>query len=127
MLVKLKLILKLANLAFQFGLSTSQTSRYLTTWVHFLYRQLKEVDWMPAIEQVFDTLQSGFKEKFPKAYAIIDGSEVIIETPSDLHMQSSTWSQYKHHNTIKFWLPALQMERYALFHLCMLDPYQMLS
>ena len=29
-------------------------------------------------------------------------SEVFIETPSDLHMQSSTWSAYKHHNTVKF-------------------------
>lgn len=27
---------------------------------------------------------------------------MFIETPSDLHMQSSTWSQYKQHNTIKF-------------------------
>ncbi len=35
-------------------------------------------------------------------YAIIDGSEVFLETPSDLAMQSSTWSQYKHHNTVKF-------------------------
>ena len=35
-------------------------------------------------------------------YAIIDGSEMFIETPSDLVMQSSTWSQYKHHNTVKF-------------------------
>ena len=25
-----------------------------------------------------------------------------METPSDLWMQSSTWSQYKHHNTAKF-------------------------
>jgi len=25
-----------------------------------------------------------------------------METPSDLHMQSSTWSSYKHHNTMKF-------------------------
>ena len=25
-----------------------------------------------------------------------------METPSDLHMQSSTWSNYKHHNTAKF-------------------------
>ena len=33
---------------------------------------------------------------------IIDGTEVFIETPSDLHLQSSTWSQYKHHNTVKF-------------------------
>ena len=57
---------------------------------------------MPAVDQVFETLPSAFKEKFPKTYAIIDGSEVFIETPSDLHMQSSTWSQYKHHNTIKF-------------------------
>ena len=35
-------------------------------------------------------------------YTIIDGSEIFIETPSDLHMQSLTWSQYKHHNTAKF-------------------------
>ena len=27
---------------------------------------------------------------------------MFIETPSDLHLQSSTWSQYKHHNTVKF-------------------------
>ena len=33
---------------------------------------------------------------------VIDGSEVFIETPSDLAMQTSTWSQYKHHNTVKF-------------------------
>lgn len=101
-LVKLRLNLKLTDLAFRFGLSASQTSRYLTTWICFLYRQLKEIDWMPAVDQVFETLPSAFKEKFPKTYAIIDGSEVFIETPSDLHMQSSTWSQYKHHNTVKF-------------------------
>ena len=29
-------------------------------------------------------------------------SEIFMETPSDLHMQSSTWSSYKHHNTAKF-------------------------
>ena len=101
-LVKLRLILKLTDLAFRFGLSASQTSRYLTTWICFLYRQLKEIDWMPAVDQVFETLPSAFKEKFPNTYAIIDGSEVFIETPSDLYMQSSTWSQYKHHNTVKF-------------------------
>ena len=57
---------------------------------------------MPAVNQVLGTLPSGFREKFPTTYIIIDGSEVFIETPSDLHMQSSTWSQYKHHNTVKF-------------------------
>lgn len=29
-------------------------------------------------------------------FAIIDGSEVFIQTPSDLQFQSSTWSSYKH-------------------------------
>ncbi|KAL5464162.1 hypothetical protein EMCRGX_G033131 [Ephydatia muelleri] len=43
-----------------------------------------------------------FKEKFPNTFAIIDGSEIFIETPTDLQMQSSTWSQYKYHNTAKF-------------------------
>ena len=102
LLVKLRLNLKTRDLAFRFGLSPSQVSRYLTTWICFLYHHLKELDWMPSIEQVAGTLPCVFKDKFPTTFAIVDGSEVFIETPTDLHMQSSTWSQYKHHNTAKF-------------------------
>ena len=40
--------------------------------------------------------------KYPTTYAIIDASEVFLETPSYLKMQSLTWSSYKHHNTAKF-------------------------
>ena len=101
-LVKLKLNLKLTDLAFRFGLSTFLMSRYLTTWICFLYNHLKEIDWMPAVNQVAGTLPHAFREKFATTYAIIDGSEVFIEIPSDLQTQSSTWSQYKHHNTAKF-------------------------
>ena len=101
-LVKLRLNLKLKDMSFRFGLSTAQVSRYITTWVCFLYHHLKEIDWMPSVDQVWATIPTAFKEKFPTTFAIIDGSEVFIETPSDLHMQSSTWSQYKHHNTVKF-------------------------
>ena len=57
---------------------------------------------MPSVEQVAGTLPCAFKENVPTTFAIIDGSEIFIETPTDLHMQSSTWSQYKHHNTAKF-------------------------
>ena len=57
---------------------------------------------MPSVEQVGGTLPCAFKEKFPTTFAIIGGSEIFIETPTDLHMQSSTWSQYKYHNTAKF-------------------------
>lgn len=57
---------------------------------------------MPTVEQVTSTLPPAFREKYPTTFAIIDGSEVFIETRSDLLMQSSTWSSYKHHNTAKF-------------------------
>jgi len=101
-LVKLKLNLRLRDVAFRFGLSISQASRYFTTWVCFLYHHLKEINWIPTTDQVWATLPPIFKERYPTTYAIIDATEIFIETPTDLHMQSSTWSQYKHHNTFKF-------------------------
>ena len=57
---------------------------------------------MPSIKQVEGTLPSAFREKYPSTYCIIDGSEIFMETPSDLQMQSSICSNYKHHNTAKF-------------------------
>ena len=81
MLVKLRLNIKLEDLSFTFGLSTSVISRYLTTWICFLYRFFIEMDWMPSVEQVKAMLPSAFKEMFATTYAIIDGSEVFIETP----------------------------------------------
>ena len=63
---------------------------------------------MPSVEQVKATLPCAFKEKYPNTYTIIDdGSEVFIEKPSDLHMQSSTWSDYKSNNTAKFLLACI--------------------
>ena len=57
---------------------------------------------MPTVEQVKGTLPYAFKDKYPKTYIIIDASEIFIETPTDLEIQSSTWSNYKHNNTAKF-------------------------
>ena len=101
-LVKLKLNLKVKDLALRFGISPAAVSRYFTTWICFLYKHLTEINWMPSVEQVLGTLPSAFREHYPTTYTIIDGSEIFIQTPSDLHMQSSTWSSYKHHNTAKF-------------------------
>ena len=67
-----------------------------------MYQHFKELDWLPTIKHVKGTLPCAFQRSYPDTYAIIDGSEIFIETPSDLFMQSSTWSQYKHHNTAKF-------------------------
>ena len=101
-LVKLKLNLKQKDLAFRFGISPSVVSRYITTWICFLYHHLSEIDWTPSVNQVMSTLPHSFRKLYPSTFAIIDGTEIFMETPSNLYMQSSTWSQYKHHNTMKF-------------------------
>ena len=63
---------------------------------------MKEIEWMPSPNLVAATLPVAFKKDYPTTFAIIDASELFIETPADLQMQSSMWSNYKHHNTAKF-------------------------
>ena len=47
------------------------------------------------------TLPHAYQERYPKTYIIIDATEIFLETPTNLQIQSSTWSNYKHHNTAK--------------------------
>ena len=101
-MTKLKLNLRNKDLGYRFGISESLVSCYIYTWTCFLYQHIKEIDWTPSPKQVAGTLPQSFHDKYPKTFAIIDGSEVFLETPNDLHIQSSTWSSYKHHNTAKF-------------------------
>lgn len=53
-------------------------------------------------DQVAGTLPFSFRERYPTTVSIIDASEVFIQTLSDLMLQSTAWSNYKHHNTMKF-------------------------
>ena len=76
-LLKLKLNLKTTDL---FGVSNSVVSRYITTWICFIYHHIKEFEWMPSVDQVEGTLPVAFHEKFPNTLAIIDGSEIFGET-----------------------------------------------
>ena len=43
-----------------------------------------------------------FKKHFKKCVAIIDCFEVFCERPKSLKARTQTWSNYKHHNTVKF-------------------------
>lgn len=65
-LMKLRLNLPVKDLSYRFRISTVLISEYVTTWVCFMYHQLKEIDWMPTPKQVAGTLPHGFKEKYPK-------------------------------------------------------------
>ncbi len=47
-------------------------------------------------------LSECFKEKYIRTTCIIDCSEIFIECPSSLSARAETFSNYKHHNTVKF-------------------------
>ena len=47
-------------------------------------------------------IRTSFKTFVKKCAAIIDCLEVVIEMPSNLLTRAQVWSNYKHHNTIKF-------------------------
>lgn len=126
-LVKLRLNLRVKDLACRFGISLGLVSKYITTWICFLYHHLKEIEWMPTVQQVRATLPVAFKQKYPTTYAIIDASEVFLETPLDLQMQSSTWSSYKHHNTAKFLVACTPNGASHMCLPCTWDPYLTLN
>ena len=100
-LIKLRLNPRERDLAIRFEIAVSTVSKYFITWISFLYHHLGELQWSPSVEQVRGTLPQAFRERFPDTYAIVDATEIFIETPCDLQNQSSTWSNYKH-NTAKF-------------------------
>lgn len=40
--------------------------------------------------------------KYPTLRCTLDCTEIFIERPRDLELQALTWSDYKHHNTMKY-------------------------
>ena len=70
---------------------------------------------MPTVEQVSGTLPSAFRFKYPNSYAIIDGSEIFIETPSDLHLQSSTGVNTCITIPLNFWVHVPQLDLFSIY------------
>ncbi|KAK6168589.1 hypothetical protein SNE40_019789 [Patella caerulea] len=101
-LMKLRLGALNEDLADRFGISCTQVSNVFTTWIKFLSKFLGSLVFNPAKEVVRDNLPPSFRNpKFCRARHIIDCTEVFIEKPNNLQVQTLTWSEYKHHHTAK--------------------------
>ena len=60
------------------------------------------ITWLPQ-EAVHNNLPGVFiKAGYKKCRAILDCAEVFIKRSKSLINQACTWSEYKHHSTIKF-------------------------
>lgn len=104
-LMKLRLGLLNQDLADRFGVSQSHVSCIFNTWIKVLSKFLISLVFNPTKDIVQENLPPTFRNKtYSSVRHIIDCSEVYLETPHNLEMQSQTWSDYKHHHTGKFLL-----------------------
>ena len=99
-LMKLRLGLMEEDLAHRFGTSTTHVSNTFISWVKVLSLVLRNIIFVPNQGQLNFTRPKRF-DKNRDVCQIIDGFECFIETPKSLDLQKVTWSEYKHHNTIK--------------------------
>ena len=100
-LMKLRLGLLNEDLADRFKISKGLTSTIFLTWIKASSLVLAPLIYMPEQESISNTRPSRFKS-MPDLHSIIDGgTEFFIQTPKNPEMQKLTWSEYKHHNTLK--------------------------
>ena len=100
-LCRLRLGLLNRHLGDIFGVSESTISKTVTIWVCLLAKFFSGtlLRW-PSREEVKHQFPKPFK-KYPDTRVIIDATEFFIEKPTSPCAQKATWSDYKHHNTVK--------------------------
>jgi len=101
-LMKLRLGLTNDFLANIWNISAATCSSILNTWIKFLAKQLKCLVFWPSKEQIQMYMPQAVRCKYPNLRCMLDCSETFIDRPRDLKLQSATWSDYKHHNTLKY-------------------------
>ena len=102
-LMKLRLNVDNELLSTLFNVHASTVSRYFRKWIDVMYERLKPLVMWPDHEQLYKTMPMEFRRnKFSKCVVIIDCFEVFMERPKGLMARAQTWSNYKHHNTVKF-------------------------
>ena len=101
-LMKLRLKMRFQELAFRFGVNVTTISRIFSCWIMVMDVRLALLIFWPERDQLWKTMPVCFQCLFgKKVTVIIDCFEVFIEKPSNLLAGDQTFSNYKHHNTIK--------------------------
>ncbi|KAJ8977271.1 hypothetical protein NQ317_003973 [Molorchus minor] len=102
-LIKLRLNTPFKDLGFRFHIHHTTAARIFYRTIDILYYRLKSCIIWPEREDVMKNMPFCFQEHFgKKATVIIDCFEIFIERSSNLDAAAKTWSNYKHHHTIKF-------------------------
>ena len=101
-LMKLCLNLGDQDLGYRFGILQGTVSNYFNAWIDVLYTKLSSLIGWPERSELMKAMPSEFRKYFRKCVVIIDCFEIFIDRPTSLTARAQTWSNYKHHNTVKF-------------------------
>ena len=101
-MVKLRTNRANEDLSYCFGVSPATISRILLKWFKQMDLRLQNLIFWPDRDALWKTTPECFRSSFgTKVAVIIDCFEIFIERPSNLKARAITWSNYKHHNTVK--------------------------
>ena len=81
--------------------SEGSCSNIFLSWLRAMAKYFKAFAFIPNFETVL-VISSDCLQCFKNLIGIIDCIEVFIGTPKSLELQSASWSEYKHNNTVKF-------------------------
>ena len=101
-LTKVKLGLLHGDLAVRAGTTCSVVSRIFSAWVPVVSKVIKHLIIWPDPDTRYLTMPAPFVKNFANVSGIVDCFEVFIDRPSLLKSRAQTWSNYKHHQTLKY-------------------------
>lgn len=101
-LVKIKTGCTNVDLAYKFGFTDCTVSRILRCIIPAMAQRMKSFVAWPKPESIRKLVPKRFRKEYKRVVCIIDCTEIFIERPSSTNARAATYSQYKHHNTVKF-------------------------
>lgn len=97
-LIKLRLNVQFKHLGNLFGISSQDTGAIFRQWINYMYFRFGSVSIWPDRERL---MPAKYKEDFPTAMVILDGTELKLEKSSSLRSQSQVYSDCKSCTTLK--------------------------
>ena len=101
-LVKLRLNLFALHLSSRFDISVGSVNHIFQKWLDVMFIRLQFLITWPSREVLQQNMPLVFQQLYPNCRVIIDCSEIFIETPTTFDARAKTYSNYKKHNTVKF-------------------------
>ena len=87
---------------YRLGLHQSTVSRNIRKWINIMYIRLRPLVKWPEREDLLITMPMEIRRNFKHCTIIIDRFEIFCECPTNLKARAQLWSNYKHHNTVKY-------------------------